>query len=158
MSITYEKIIKKHTQDFIFSLSNFKKTYIYDSEFECNLKIVHLNFEKLKNVKKNLNFIKNEKIFIKEKEDIIEYRLHKFKFLKHKKYGFISIETGSTELNEFLFEKRRENLLEEAKKFINYENIVCDYCGNFGYEIPKNKILDDKRILSFHDSCLKMFK
>lgn len=155
MLITYNKIIKKHIQDFILSLSKFKKAYVDDGDFEYNLKMLHMNFEKLRNVKKNLTFVKNKKIEIFENGDLIEYRLENFKLFKHKNFGFISIETGSTELNEFLFSKRNENLINEVSLFSDYDKIVCDYCGNFGFEIPKNKVIDNQRILSFHDLCFK---
>ncbi|WUR03091.1 uncharacterized protein VNE69_03302 [Vairimorpha necatrix] len=149
-------ILNCHISDFLKSLNTFKTVYNSSDHFKNNLLNIHKNFIKLKNVFRN----KNEIVKVKEDKDgdFIKYTIGNIELIKHEKHGFISVNTGNTELNEFLIKKRHNDLLEESVKFFNFETTVCDFCGKLGFEIPKNKFLSEEEVLSFHDKCVNLLK
>ncbi|EEQ82420.1 hypothetical protein NCER_100855 [Vairimorpha ceranae BRL01] len=151
--ITRSKLIVYHISTFLKALSDFKTVYKTKEHFENNLSKIHKSFTTLKNVLENLN-----KMCDVEKEtinDIIKYKIGNITLLKHTIYGYISVETGNTDLNEYLIKRRSFDLKMECVKFRNFEMTMCDFCGTIGYELPMNKIMDHNIILSFHDKCIK---
>ncbi|KAK6089984.1 hypothetical protein P3W45_001030 [Vairimorpha bombi] len=153
MEITRKKLIKSHTLAFIKAITEFKSRYKLNEHFKNNLVKVNENFIRLRNVLRNENPYKH--IYVQEicHNDYVEYFVGNIKLIKHNIYGFISVDTGNVELNKFLFKQRSSDLVEICKYFIDFQNILCDYCGKFDMEIPKNKVMDGVYILSFHDYC-----